>query len=270
MPVSGMAKQLRTSFVPVLNPIQSLFSLNINKVIYTLIPLGIYILDIVFYYFKRKQLNNNAKLIVIPSLIFPIAFLIHQTMFSGWILWPWYFYIFIPSIIAFAILFKQILQKIDNLTILYILLLIIMIYSVAFGFGKNPNEYKLYAITEEIKTFEENHHGFYAMGDCAGTPAFIIKSPIIQLEGLVMDKEYLSFIKKGDLKLIFKKYNIKYYISTNSIKIGSIWYCSEPACEHTYILKAKCKLKFDPIATIRTTSGFLYIFDVKSNLSKIE
>lgn len=270
MPVSGIAKQLRTSFAPVLNPIQSLFSVNLNKVIYALIPLGIYLLNLIFYYFKRNQLNNNSRLIIIPSLIFPMAFIIQQSMFSGWILWPWYFYMFIPSIIAFAILFKQNLQKIDNTAVLYSISAIIVIYSLTFAFGKKPNEYKLYSITAGIKMFEENHKGIYAMGDCAGTPSFVIKSPVVQLEGLVMDKEYLSIFKKGNLKSIFEKYKIHYYITYKSIMIDSIWYCTEPSEDHPYIRKARCKMKFNPIDTINYHGINMFIFDVKSNLSKIE
>lgn len=269
MPVSGMAKQLRTNYYPVINPFLSLFSVNMNKVIYTLIPLGIYLLELIFYYFKKNQLNNNAKLIFIPSLIFPMAILMHQSMFSGWILWPWYFYIFIPSITVFALLFKQHLKKIDTTAVLYVMLSMILIYSLTFSIGKKPDEYKLYAITNEIKAFEKNHKGIYAMGDCAGTPAFVIKSPVIQLEGLVMDKEYLNFIDEGNLKTIFEKYNIRYYVTFIALNNDSIWYCFEPNTEHPYIKKAKCKMKFNPIRTIKNGNINLYIFDVKSNLDKI-
>jgi hypothetical protein len=61
-----------------------------------------------------------------------------------------------------------------------------------------------------------------AMGDRAGIVGYLLKNPIVHLEGIVMDEKYLKFIRKEeDLKKVLKIYNVKYYIATNPKLIGN-------------------------------------------------
>ena len=60
------------------------------------------------------------------------------------------------------------------------------------------------------------------MGDSAGTPAVVIGQPIVQLEGLVMDKKFLDNIREQrNLLDVLKEYRVRYYVSTNAVPSGN-------------------------------------------------
>jgi hypothetical protein len=90
----------------------------------------------------------------------------------------------------------------------------------------------------KVKEFEKNHPGTYAMGDRAGIVGYLASSPVVQLEGLVMDKNFLDKLKHSK-KLIdlLQSYKVDYYITySNSTKeIGnSAFIVSEPFQSHGF------------------------------------
>src|SRR5690606_29689053 len=71
----------------------------------------------------------------------------------------------------------------------------------------------------QVLDYEKQHPGIYAMGDRAGLISYLIDSPLVHLEGLVMDKNYLNDFKSAsNLKEILKKYNVDYYIANMAKK----------------------------------------------------
>jgi hypothetical protein len=65
-----------------------------------------------------------------------------------------------------------------------------------------------------LREFEHEHPGTYAMGDRAGLPGVLLSSPIVQLEGLVMDQRFSELIRRGTrLEEIFRIYGIDYYVT---------------------------------------------------------
>lgn len=71
------------------------------------------------------------------------------------------------------------------------------------------------AILEEARFltgFETTHPGIYGIGDRAALPAMLMRSPIVQLEGLVMDRHMLELLgSRTPLCQILADYKVRYY-----------------------------------------------------------
>jgi hypothetical protein len=97
----------------------------------------------------------------------------------------------------------------------------------------------------KIKAFENGHTGVYAMGDRAGIVGYLMKSPLIQMEGLVMDKQYMArMLKTRKLKDLLHSYKVDYYIATNPERLN----------DSTFVVKEPCQshgLSHQIIDTIR-------------------
>jgi hypothetical protein len=82
------------------------------------------------------------------------------------------------------------------------------------------------AIVEQIAA----RPGRYAMGDCAGTVAFLSKQPILQTEGLVMDRAFLANIAAGrDLIEVLQEHAVDVYVTLRAERVGDCFEVSEPA-----------------------------------------
>ena len=82
----------------------------------------------------------------------------------------------------------------------------------------------------DIRDFGEEHPGVYAMGDRSGTAGFLLPAPMIQLEGLTMDRQYLDRLRaQPPLENLLREYRVDYYISTNAVPDGPCYRAVEPA-----------------------------------------
>ena len=67
------------------------------------------------------------------------------------------------------------------------------------------------------------------MGDRSGTAAYLASSPIIQLEGLMMDEAYLQKLRaQPPLSSVLRNYGVTYYISSGAMLKGGCYEVSEP------------------------------------------
>jgi hypothetical protein len=56
-----------------------------------------------------------------------------------------------------------------------------------------------------------------------------LHEPLIQLEGLVIDKAFLANIRaERPLAEVLHEYGVRYYIATNSVESHGCWLTSEP------------------------------------------
>jgi hypothetical protein len=91
--------------------------------------------------------------------------------------------------------------------------LVIGLYALATNAWRYPNN-SLYSEAVAIRSFAASHPGIYAMGDRAGKTGFLLPDPLVQLEGLVMDRSYLEELKEhGDLRTVLNDYHVRYYIA---------------------------------------------------------
>jgi len=80
----------------------------------------------------------------------------------------------------------------------------------------SPRNNDMYLTALDVRQFAENHPGIYAMGDRAGAVGYLANVPVIQLEGLMMDKQYLDNIRaQRDVQDVLKQYEVRYYIFTS-------------------------------------------------------
>jgi hypothetical protein len=257
LPVSGAAKQLKSNLLPVTYGIRSLFAIFPAK----LLVGGIPILLLLFNIFHLVFYKNRTKIDLILNL-FPILFLLHQSIFSGWHLWLWYCYIFIPSTIYFfARVFPKIISVKGKITIIT-LRVFILSATLFMVLKKNPTTNPGYKQKLNIVNFMEDKDGIVAMGDRAGLIGYLINNPIIHLEGLVMNHKFLDYIKSGNLYNVFKDYNVDYYITITAEEINDRWVFSEPHKHHSSVFNMKLLTNTKP--TYESGKNFLdyKIFDV--------
>jgi hypothetical protein len=80
-----------------------------------------------------------------------------------------------------------------------------------------------------VKQFSATHPGIYAMGDRAGMVSYLLPYPLVQTEGLVMDRDFLDLIKRRTpLREVLDKYGVRYYISIATKPYTGCYEASEP------------------------------------------
>lgn len=232
LPISGVAKSVRT--VSGIHPatFKSVFLSEWTFQVVVLLP--IFLAMILSY--VRKQ--YAAMQVIIVGII--AVYFIQNSIRSDWRVWSWYLFLFPvwtlmisywidQSAGAVMSSLKSLLLRGSSLfgllassaAVFFIILAIIAPPSV-------PNVLNEAGL--RIKEFEKQHKGVYAMGDRAGVVGYLIDCPLVQLEGLVMNKEYLNRLHSSDnISDIMKHYKVDYYIATNPANIGSGKYViSEP------------------------------------------
>jgi hypothetical protein len=106
---------------------------------------------------------------------------------------------------------------------------ILLVFSVLLIKAQSPSDRDVYANAVDIHGFAKNHPGVYAMGDRAGYMAYLVSNPVIQLEGLVEDKEYLEKLTAREpLLSILNDYNVDYYIGVNPVRDNGCYLMTEP------------------------------------------
>ena len=265
LPVSGMAKQLKTDWMAGVSPFGFVFSTFEDNIITGTIPFLTTVFASFIFFIKRKVFTDKEKLLIIPALIFPFLFIIIYAINSGWPLWYWYHYIFTMSfLLSLFIIKKTILKKIPFNNILnYLAVSFLILWQILVMKNILPSENYILQDGIQIAEFAKNHKGNYAMGDRAGIVGFLIKSPVVHTEGLIMNKEYLDDIKNGDLDLILKKYDIDYYIAGGTEKTDSGWYVQEPIPIFDGMPFADTYLKNAPLDSLVCRKWSTYIFKIK-------
>jgi hypothetical protein len=125
----------------------------------------------------------------------------------------------------------------------------------------------IYAASLEIQEFATRHPGIYAMGDRAGRVAYLIPDPVVQTEGLMMDREYLRYVEKQTpLREVLKHYNVRYYIATAYDPFQGCFEAAEPAKAGPTSAHMRAEFCEDPAASYFHDGIETLIFDLsKSN-----
>jgi len=103
------------------------------------------------------------------------------------------------------------------------------------------------------------------MGDRAGMPGYLMDSPLIQLEGLVMDTAFSKNIAESrDLNEVLEEYDVNYYVSS-SFETGEDGYLFvEPAQAKHSKFTMKGSLNQKPILEFTSPPGIrTAIFKIK-------
>ncbi len=224
-PISGTAKQLRHHYIPSLRTFESFKGFFTERgspllIVWVLLTL----LGLVLLCTRSWEGRKGQRGVFWAALLFPLLHLFSVATLSDWPLWPWYLYVWVVSGAVSAVMFfsaEMVWVKGTPLpvkkTCFALSLLFLVAYGAAVARSSNPAHNRPYVAGLEIADFANQHPGIYAMGDRSGVVGYLINSPVLQLEGLMMDKEYLKNIQaEKDLLGVLKQYGVDYYISTRS------------------------------------------------------
>lgn len=247
MPVSGMAKGVsKLDFHLHSATFRSFFDYGIET---SLLNFGMIVVWIVtsFIAFSSAKIPKELVIVIRTICIFTPLYFVVTAIRSDWPIWRWYFYPLDVCLVFFGVLFNRWMeaQRHNNKFIIgarhlqltaTVSILIVLVVSARIGWQfMHKNSRHLDSIL--IRDFVVSHPGTYAMGDRAGLPAFLTEAPFIQLEGLVMDKNYLfdlsNFKKLEDLLF---KYEVNYYIvgDPKPSKVDGCFHVKEPSHSRGY------------------------------------
>ncbi len=170
-------------------------------------------------------------------LLFPPVFFFATALRSDWLIWPWYFYSLIFAAPFAMLITAQALPSVpvrwSGLLALAVALLMCAAVMIKTLQSFSPFDDVSLDEARALKVFATNHPGRYGMGDAAGLMGFLIGRPVVQLEGLVADREMLGFIgRSAPLRETLAHYVVRYYatvaIGPSEAPSGGCWSVADP------------------------------------------
>ncbi len=214
LPISGMAKQLKVGISPSAKVWNDLYWF-LPSFFLVMLPIPVAIISLLFLYKKTSRLNFGVYM---ATLWFPWVYYFVVSCRSDWPIWGWYMYALRPAVcISFVVLCMchPIKRLLESKYVVSAMLLVFFAY--LFSSSWTVQQADLYATSLELQKFEKTHPGIYAMGDRSGSVGYLMKSPMVQTEGLVMDKAFLNKIREQRPLLdVLKEYGVRYYVGTFS------------------------------------------------------
>lgn len=215
MPVSGMAKQLMPVGVPSGAVAEGIWSSTMNfraNVVFWLLALG--------WATVRWASLSWRQRVLWAGMAFPLVYFTLLSFRSDWWLSDWYLY---PVRVAVAcglalllsspawqgLLSRKAVQVLGTLAVA-----VVLVWGTSWKV--NAGQLAVYQTAAALVEFEKTHPGIYAMGDRAGKVGYLMQSPVVQLEGLVMDKDFLAFMKRSaPLDEVLRHYKADYYVGSS-------------------------------------------------------
>ena len=258
LPVSGMAKELKFGHAPSLEPWRVFFHpLAAAYTVLMLVALALLIRN-------GRRLAAMDRVLFAAALLFPFVYYSALSFVSDWTLWGWYMY---PLRTAVCISFVQLcltplVLKFFNRTAVSVL----MVTTVFAGLATlrwTRQQTDIYEASIEIVNFARTHPGTYAMGDRAGRVAYLIDQPVVQTEGLMMDRAYLTYVaNQTPLREVLAQYNVRYYIATAYQPFTGCFEASEPAKAGPASAHMRAEFCTPPLATFLHNGNQTLIFDM--------
>jgi hypothetical protein len=254
LPVSGMAKQLKTTYALAPQPWQSLFG-KTHKALLNLAPI---FLGTLLWPFVRKAMDAPARILSASLLLFPWLYLFVLSLRSDWKLWDWYFYGLRTAVFAaFVVLLAW--QPVGKPMVRAALTVLVVaaVCAQLVGLGhSNGGGRAMQEIDTRVLAFAASHPGVYAMGDRAGLLGYELPDPLVQTEGLVMDRGFLELVRRQTpLEQALQRYNVRYYIATSPDLVGGCYQVAEPAQAGPSSPHMRARFCQPPLAQWRNSEG---------------
>jgi hypothetical protein len=259
LPVSGMAKELKFTHTPSLEPWRVFFHL-LAASFTAIILIAVAALPAV-----RNRLTAMERVLYPAALVFPFLYYFILSCVSDWTLWGWYMYpIRISICVSFVILclhprFAALMQ---HRAVMAVLLVSVFVWLGLMRWTHQQTD--IYAASLEIQQFSETHPGIYAMGDRAGRVGYLISDSVIQTEGLMMDREYLEYVRRQTPLLdTLAHYNVRYYVATAYQPYTGCFEAIEPAKAGPESAHMRAELCEPPLAVFSHEGIQTLIFDLQ-------
>lgn len=242
MPISSQAKQLRLHHTFSAVPFRALLT-NITVYAQSLIVLPCVcsaVLAVVCLYKKDAvRLPEEHRLIVGTLMSFPLVHLTALSWLSDWPVWPWYLYSFILGetgalliLMSRNIRSSSVKLRAIRWTSSAVLLSSMTFYAAGRLYGafhRRQSVYTIYDAAVKIASFSRSHPGLYAMGDRAGLAGYLMEEPLLQVEGLVMDKQYIDNVRQErPLINVLRTYGANYFVTTFPVIALNCYLVKEP------------------------------------------
>ena len=221
LPISGVAKQLRTSHLPsaaVWESVTGPHPLSALKLLIPLAALALLSLDLHRNRAAATQLSPAATTPLAALGLFPLIHLLVLSLLSDWRLWPWYLYTFRLALLATLILLAR-LPAVRSLLArpnVAIALAALGLVAALASRRDTTQTTAILHIADDLTHFAHTHPpGIYAMGDRSGLVAYLLPDPVVQTEGLTMDPAFVSLIRsQTPLLTVLHRYNVRYFVAT--------------------------------------------------------
>lgn len=166
---------------------------------------------------RRNPNVDNRRL----AMAVPVAMLLQfaaQAVLSGWIMFVWYIYFGVMSLgMLVGLLVVQLRRRELRRRIgvpAAVVALDFGVLWIGLSLVLDPIRDHNVDAARRLQAFSVEHPGVYAMGDEAGTPGWLVKQPIVQLEGLAMSYDFTDRIRQRQpLARVFRDYHVNYYVA---------------------------------------------------------
>lgn len=262
LPVSGMAKQLKTTYTLSLIPWASAFHRPASQLI-NLLPI---LLALALLVPRWRRLSEPERALYPAVLAFPFLYIALLSIRSDWQLWGWYLYPFRTALaISFALLVTlPAIRSLLTHRIVSTLLLLFALADLLTAVWRTAGRETIYNAALDIQTFAHTHPGTYAMGDRSGMPAWLIPNPVVQTEGLVMDRAFLDHIRTSQPLLdTLAQYHARFYIGSSDHPLSGCFQALEPAQAGPASPHMHAELCQPPLATFHHGDWYTVIFDLQ-------
>jgi len=271
LPVSGLAKGMSSEWGLYWPAIEQLF--RVRGMWDVIVPAGGAVA--VLLAVPAGARISRREFAAAPVLLFALLFFPITAVRSQWHLWPWYYY---PIVLALPFALATIasacatafFRRPDLVSpgVTRVMLFAMCFIFVALGtvrsLARPAERNTIYTASMEIADFAETHPGIYAMGDRAGLVGFLLDQPVLHLEGLVANRQFLSHIaRERDLIEVLREYKVQYYIATNPEAKGeNCWSFAEPHRPGPRAPRMRGQLCAAPIASLEKGGVVTLIFRI--------
>jgi hypothetical protein len=181
---------------------------------------------------RDPRARRPARLAAAVGLSFPFVFSILNASLSDWFFFPWYAYPLPAALLAGGVVLWEsappLVQRPWPRLLASVALggwLVGVVPAIGYGQflkrgpGWSTGDNTLLAMALELDNrLPDPGVRTFAMGDKAGVTSFVLKRPVVQLEGLVADGDLLESIRKQEsLEHVFARYGVDYLIVSLSV-----------------------------------------------------
>ncbi len=223
LPVSALAKRLVVSrgfSLPYAWAVA--FDTYYGPSIAVVLPLGAVALYVLVR--RDRRFLTAARFSGAVALLFGFSFFFLNAL-SGWIFFGWYAYPLSAATIASLVFISQWYgssaaserfrgaAKVAVLALVTLAPALAIRYYVQHGPKWSVRDNTLLAMSYDLADHMKNRHGLSAMGACAGIAAFVMDKPVLQLEGIITDRNLVTHIQRQDpLEEVLREYGVDYLI----------------------------------------------------------
>jgi hypothetical protein len=260
-PVSGASKQLKPHGRPSNAVIETILHIPLKTELHFLFILITMIAVVISY----RSLRSTAMMVILPVMLFPLIYYTLLSFLSDWWIPDWYFYAMkIALCISFVFWFtRPSVAFVANTAVARIALVAVALV-VLTGNWWLVTQTGIYETGVDLHAFEATHPGIYAMGDRGGKAGYLLDNPMVQVEGLVMDKDFLEHMRRAeDLHTVLRDYNVRYYIATAHHPFSGCFEAVEPYQAGPASPTMKGEFCSDPVARYQHADVITLVYDLE-------